>query len=89
MAKQSRGELASADPTNGEEDAKIQERGIRAKVSLNPCSRPQHVQRPTPSRFSPYAPSLQDFGHADVARCRRRGMTLVVVASYCQLRQTT
>ncbi len=38
MAQQSSGEFASADPTNGEEDARVQERGIRAKISLSACS---------------------------------------------------
>jgi hypothetical protein len=31
MAQQSSGEFASANPTKGEEDARVQERGIRAK----------------------------------------------------------
>ena len=34
----SSGEFASANPTKGEEDARVQERGIRAKISLNPRS---------------------------------------------------
>ena len=38
MAQQSSGEFASANPTKGEEDARVQERGIRAKISLNPRS---------------------------------------------------
>jgi hypothetical protein len=38
MAQQPSGELASTDPTKGEEDARVQERGIRAKISLNPRS---------------------------------------------------
>jgi hypothetical protein len=37
MAQQSSGEFASADPTKGEEDARVQERGIRAKISLSAC----------------------------------------------------
>src|ERR1700730_13767269 len=49
MAQQSSGEFASANPTKGEEDARVQERGIRAKISLNPRSHLQHLQRPTPS----------------------------------------
>jgi hypothetical protein len=48
MAQQSSGEFASANPTKGEEDARVQERGIRAKISLNPRSHLQHIQRPTP-----------------------------------------
>jgi hypothetical protein len=52
MAQQSSGEFASANPTKGEEDARVagaspvcrasgyrrQEHGIRAKISLNPRS---------------------------------------------------
>ena len=34
----SSGEFASTNPTKGEEDARVQERGIRAKISLNPRS---------------------------------------------------
>jgi hypothetical protein len=43
MAQQSGGEFASANPTKGEENAGFQERGIRAKISLNACRRLQHV----------------------------------------------
>ncbi len=39
MAKQPRGELALTDATKGEEDARVQERGIGAKISLSACSR--------------------------------------------------
>ena len=49
------------------EDARVQERGIRAKISLNPRSHLQHLQRPTPSHLSKNAPSLQGVGRADVA----------------------
>jgi hypothetical protein len=45
----------------------VQERGIRAKISLNPRSHLQHIQRPTPSHLSKNAPSLQGVGRADVA----------------------
>ena len=38
MAQQSSGEFASANPMMGEEDARVQERGIHAKISLNPRS---------------------------------------------------
>ena len=74
MAQQSSGEFASANPTKGEEDARVQERGIRAKISLNPRSHLQHLQRPTPSDISKNAPSLQGLSHAGVARSRRRRM---------------
>jgi hypothetical protein len=78
MAQQSSGEFASANPTKGEEDARVQERGIRAKISLNPRSHLQHFQRPTPSDISKNAPSLQGIGHAGVARSRRRRMISAV-----------
>jgi hypothetical protein len=67
MAQQSSGEFASADPTKGEEDARVQERGIRAKISLNTCSNTKYLQRPTSSHVSKNAPSLQGIGHADMA----------------------
>src|ERR1700730_17353271 len=73
MAQQSSGEFASADPTKGEEDARVQKRGIRAKVSLCSCSSPQHIQRPTPPDISQNAPSLPGLGDADMARSRHRG----------------
>ena len=34
-------------PDEGEEDARVQERGIRAKISLSACSSPQYFQRAT------------------------------------------
>src|ERR1700720_3548744 len=77
-AQQSSGKFASANPTKGEEDARVQERGIRAKISLNPRSHLQHFQRPTPSDLSKNAPSLQGVGHAGVARSRRRRMISAV-----------
>jgi hypothetical protein len=67
MAQQSSGEFASANPTNGEEDASVQDRGIPSKISLNPRSHLQHFQRPTPSDISKNTPSLQGHGFAGVA----------------------
>src|ERR1700730_8893805 len=78
MAQQSSGEFASANPTKREENARVQERGIRAKISLNPRSHLQHLQRPTPSDISKNAPSLQGLSHAGVARSRRRRMISAV-----------
>ena len=59
----------SHQPTRRREtqDARVQERGIRAKISLSACSSPQHFQRPAPSHLSKNAPSLQGIGHADMA----------------------
>ena len=67
----------SHQPTRRREtqDARVQERGISAKISLNPRSHLQHLQRPTPSHLSKNAPSLQGLSHAGVARSRRRGMS--------------
>jgi hypothetical protein len=56
MAQQSSREFATANPTKGEEDARVQERGIHAKISLNPRSHLQHIQRPTPSYLSKNTP---------------------------------
>jgi transposase-like protein len=67
MAQQSSGEFASTDPTTRTQDAMFQERGIRAKISLNPRGHLQHIQRPTPSHLSKNTPSLQGVGRADVA----------------------
>src|SRR3984893_6755036 len=78
MAQQSSGEFASANPTKGEEDARVQECGIRAKISLNPRSHLQHFQCPTPSDISKSAASLQGVGHTGVARSRRRRVTSAV-----------
>src|ERR1700730_11704232 len=71
MAQQSSGEFASADPTKGEEDARVQERGIRAKISLSACSSPEHLQRPAPSHLSKNPPRLQGLSHEAVAASRR------------------
>jgi hypothetical protein len=57
----------SADPTKGEEDARVQERGIRAKISLSACSNTKYFQRPTSSYLGKNAPSLQGIGYADMA----------------------
>ena len=54
-------------PTTRAQDARFQERRVRAKISLNPRSYLQHLQRPTPSHLSKNAPSLPGIGHANVA----------------------
>ena len=56
--EQSSGELASANPTTGTQDAGLQEPRISSEISLNPRRRLQHLQRPTSSDFSLYAPRL-------------------------------
>ena len=56
----------------------FQERGIRAKISLNACRRLQHVQRSTPSHFGKNTPGFSSLGHRHVARGRCCGVTIVV-----------
>jgi hypothetical protein len=58
MAQQSSGELAYANPTKGVEDASVQERGIRAKISLGACSNTKYDQGPASSCIGMNAPSL-------------------------------
>jgi hypothetical protein len=58
---------ATIDPTKGEEDARVQERGIRAKISLGASSNTKYLQRPTSSYLSKNAPSLPGIGHPDMA----------------------
>ena len=72
MAQQSSGEFASANPTKGEEDARVQELGLSAEIFLNPRSRLLYLQRPTPSHFSQNTPSLSCVGYGNVA-CGSRG----------------
>jgi transposase-like protein len=62
-------------PTKGEEDARVQERGIRVQISLSACSSSEHLQRPASSHLSKNAPSLQGVGHAYMARSRRCGVS--------------
>ena len=76
MARQPSREFASTDPTTRTQDAGFQESGFSPKISLNPRSRLQHFQRPTPSHLRKNAPSLQGHGDADVARRRRCGVSL-------------
>ena len=78
MAQQSGGEFASADPTKGEENAGLRERGIRAKISLNACRRVQHLQRSTPSRFGTNAPGFSNRGYGYVAHGRCFNVTILV-----------
>jgi hypothetical protein len=54
-------------PDEGRRRCKGQERGISARISLDPRSHLQHIQRPTPSHLSKNTPSLQGVGRADVA----------------------
>src|SRR5271169_3793345 len=74
MAKQQGREFASTDPTTRIQDARVQERGISPKISLNPRHDLQHIQRPTAPYLSQNAPSLPGLGNADMARSRRRGV---------------
>ena len=76
MARQPGREFASTDPTTRTQDAGLQERRISAKISHNPPHDLQHIQRPTPSHLSQDAPSFPGLGHADMARSRRRSVSL-------------
>jgi len=51
----------------GAQDARFQERGIRATIPLSACSNTKYLQRPAPSHLSKNAPSLPGIGPADVA----------------------
>jgi hypothetical protein len=67
VEEQSSGELASADPTTRAKDAGLQEPGINPTIPLNPCSRIQHLQRPTSSDISVDAPPLSRRGDGHLA----------------------
>jgi transposase-like protein len=56
--KQSRRELAPANPTTRTQDARLQEPRIRPTISLNPCRRLPHLRRPASPGFSIDAPQL-------------------------------
>jgi hypothetical protein len=58
---------ATIDPTKGEEDARVQERGIRPKISLGASSNKKYLRHPTSSYLSKNAPSLPGIGHAGMA----------------------
>ena len=82
MAQQSSGEFASADPTKGEEDARVQERGIRAKISLSACSNTKYFQRPTSSYLGKNAPGLQGDGDEHVASSRRSRLKITARSGF-------
>src|SRR5947209_234558 len=63
---QSSGEFASADPTKGEEDARVQERGIPRK-DFSQCMQ-QHKIFSTSSAISPQQERIEPSGHGP---CRR------------------
>src|SRR5438552_8250628 len=77
MEEQSSGELASADPPTGAQDAGLQEPRISPTISLDPRSCLQHLQRPTSSDFSVDAPRLPCHGDGHLA-CggRLKGLTV-------------
>ena len=59
--------LASADPTTRTQDAGLQEPRISPTISVNPCNRLQHLQRPTPSDIRSNPPTLSRRGDGHVA----------------------
>ena len=78
MAKQSGGKFASADPTQREENARVQKPRIRTKISLNACSHLRHLQRPTPSHFCTHAPTFRAFPAVASKKARRSDEILVL-----------
>src|SRR3984893_7741459 len=80
MAQQSSGEFASTGPPARTQDARVQERGIGAKISLSACSSPQRLQRSTSPHIGKNAPGLPVLGDAYMARSRRRGVSAVLPA---------
>jgi len=60
-----RAENSHQPPDEGREKCKVQERGIRAKISLSACSNTKYFRRPAPSHLSKNAPSLPE------SACRR------------------
>jgi transposase-like protein len=59
-------------PTTRTQDARVQERWIRLKISLIACSSSQYLQRQTSSHLSKNPPSLSRVGDEHLA-CGRRG----------------
>src|SRR5271154_4498879 len=76
MAEQPRRELASADPTQGAQDATLQEPGLSSEVSLCTRGRLQHFQCATPSCLCPNTSKPSRRGYEHVARGGRGSLKL-------------
>src|SRR5277367_5760067 len=78
MEKQSGGELASTDAAAGAQDAALQELWLSADIPVEPCSRLQHLQRPTPSHLGSDTPDATRRGDENMARGRRSDVRIPV-----------
>src|ERR1700679_780525 len=78
MEKQSGGEFASTDAAAGAQDAALQELWLSAEIPVEPCSRLQHLQRPTPSHLGSDAPDATRRGDETIARGRRSDVRIPV-----------
>jgi hypothetical protein len=58
MAQQLNGEFASANPTNGMQDVRLQKPRIRPNISLNKRRNLQHFERPATLALRNYVPGL-------------------------------
>jgi putative transposase len=81
--------FASADPTEGAQDATLQEPGLSPEIPLDPRRRLQHLQRPASSDFSSNAPHASRRGDGHVARGCRDRLKLCVALSARALRMAT
>src|SRR5277367_5493060 len=78
MEKQSGGEFASTDAAAGAQDAALQELWLSAEIPVEPCSRLQHLQRPTPSHLGSDTPDATRRGDENMARGRRSDVRIPV-----------
>jgi hypothetical protein len=78
MKKQSGGEFASTDAAEGAQDAALQELWLSAEIPVEPCSRLQHLQRPTPSHLGSDTPNAARRGYENMGRGRRSVMRIPV-----------
>src|ERR1700688_5055500 len=83
MEKQSGGELASTDAAAGAQDAALQELWLSAEIPVEPCSRLQHLQRPTPSHLGSDTPDATRRGDENMARGRRSDVRIPVANGSC------
>src|ERR1700693_4116919 len=78
IEKQSGGEFASTDAAAGAQDAALQELWLSAEIPVEPCSRLQHLQRPTPSHLGSDTPDATRRGDENMARGRRSDVRIPV-----------
>src|ERR1700693_3144109 len=78
IEKQSGGEFASTDAAAGAQDAALQELWLSAEIPVEPCSRLQHLQRPTPSHLGSDTPDATRRGDENMARGRRSDVRITV-----------